>query len=57
MSVERAYKKEYAFLEAQKRELTQRLAATRQQFERERARLDGEIAGTTAILKDLGIAQ
>ena len=44
VSVEQAYKKEFAFLEAQKRELTGRLASVRQQFERDRARLEGDIA-------------
>jgi biopolymer transport protein ExbB len=44
VSVEQAYKKEFAFLEAQKRELTARIATVRQQFERDRMRLEGEVA-------------
>jgi biopolymer transport protein ExbB len=44
VSVEQAYKKEFAFLEAQKRELTARLASVREQFERDRARLEGDVA-------------
>jgi biopolymer transport protein ExbB len=45
VSVEQAYKKEFAFLEAQKRELGARLAGVRQQFERDRARLEADVAG------------
>lgn len=43
VSMEQAYKREYAFLEAQKRELGQRLAETRRRFEADRARLQAEI--------------
>lgn len=43
ISVEQAYKKEFAFLSAQKRELEQRLADTRARFESERARLEREV--------------
>ncbi len=39
-----AYKKEFAFLTAQKRELSQRLTATKAGLERDRARLEGEVA-------------
>ncbi|MBB5016181.1 MotA/TolQ/ExbB proton channel family protein [Rehaibacterium terrae] len=42
--LEQAYKREYAFLEAQKRELTAREAETRRRFEADRARLQTEIA-------------
>ncbi len=38
-----AYRREFAFLEAQKRELTARLAQTRQSFDSERARLAREV--------------
>jgi biopolymer transport protein ExbB len=38
-----AYKKEFAFLSAQKRDLSARLAATRGELERDRARLEGEV--------------
>lgn len=43
VSLDQAYKKEYAFLEAQKRELSSRIAEVKQQLERERSRLDGEV--------------
>ncbi len=43
VSLEQAYKKEYAFLEAQKRELSARVAEVRQQLERDRGRLDSEV--------------
>ena len=43
VSVEQAYKKEFAFLEAQKRELSARIAEVRSQLERERGRLEGEV--------------
>ena len=38
-----AYRREFAFLEAQKRELTARLAQTRQSFESDRGRLEREV--------------
>jgi biopolymer transport protein ExbB len=38
-----AYRREFAFLEAQKRELTARLAQTRQSFESDRTRLEREV--------------
>ena len=44
VSIEQAYKKEFAFLEAQKRELSGRIATVRAQFDRERARLEGEVS-------------
>ena len=44
ISLDAAYKKEYAFLEAQKRELSARIAEVRQQLERDRARLDAEVS-------------
>ncbi len=44
VSIEDAYRREFAFLEAQKRELSQRLAETRRQFDAERARLEREVA-------------
>jgi biopolymer transport protein ExbB len=44
ISVEQAYKKEFAFLEAQKRELDARLTEVRQQFQRDQARLEAEVA-------------
>ncbi|MDX2300121.1 MAG: MotA/TolQ/ExbB proton channel family protein [Xanthomonadaceae bacterium] len=43
VSVEQAYKKEYALLEAQKRELTARVAQTRQQLDSNRAGLQKQI--------------
>jgi biopolymer transport protein ExbB len=43
VSLDAAYKKEYAFLEAQKRELSARIAEVKQQLERDRARLDREV--------------
>ncbi len=45
VSIEDAYKKEYAFLEAQKRELSARIAEVRRNLESDRARLEREIAG------------
>lgn len=44
VSLEQAYKREYAFLTAQKRELQQRLGEARARFARERAGLDQELA-------------
>lgn len=44
VSIEQAYKREYAFLESQKRELAERLARVEQQFERDRSRLEGEVS-------------
>jgi biopolymer transport protein ExbB len=38
-----AYRREFAFLEAQKRELTARLAQTRQSFEADRTRLERDV--------------
>jgi biopolymer transport protein ExbB len=43
VSIEQAYKREYAFLEAQKRELVARIAEVRRQFDADRARLEGEV--------------
>ena len=43
VSIEDAYRKEFAFLEAQKRELAGRLEQTRRAFEADRERLEGEI--------------
>ena len=43
VSVEQAYKKEYAFLEAQKRELAARVAQTRQRLDADRAALQKQI--------------
>ncbi len=43
VSLDQAYKKEYAFLESQKRELAARIAEVRKQFDTDRARLDGEV--------------
>jgi len=43
-SLEDAYRKEFAFLEAQKRELASRIAETRRRFEADRARLDAEVS-------------
>ena len=43
VSIEDAYRKEYAFLEAQKRELSSRLAKVRADFERDRARLRSDV--------------
>lgn len=48
VSLEAAYKKEYAFLEAQKRELVARIADVTRQLERDRARLDDEIGALEA---------
>lgn len=44
VSVEKAYQREYALLEAQKRELSARIAEVRQQTERDTTRLEGEIS-------------
>ncbi len=44
VSIEDAYKKEFAFLDAQRRELEARIAQIRREFEADRARLDGEVA-------------
>lgn len=44
VSIEDAYRKEFAFLDAQKRELESRLAEVRRGFEADRARLAGEVA-------------
>jgi biopolymer transport protein ExbB len=43
VSLEQAYKREFAFLQAQKNELSSRLVQTRQRFEADRDRLEGEI--------------
>lgn len=43
ISLEQAYKKEYAFLQAQKRELSARVAQSRSELERDRAALQGQI--------------
>ncbi|HET6604944.1 MAG TPA: MotA/TolQ/ExbB proton channel family protein [Xanthomonadaceae bacterium] len=43
VSLEQAYKREYALLEAQKRELEQQLAQTRQALQAQRARLESQI--------------
>jgi len=48
ISLEDAYKREYALLEAQKRELQARLEQTRQQFTRDRERLSGEVGALEA---------
>lgn len=45
VSIEDAYKKEYAFLQAQKRELSARIAEVRRNLEADRGRLEREIAG------------
>lgn len=50
VSLEQAYKREYAFLVAQKRELEQALAETRSRFTTDRARLDAELASLEASL-------
>lgn len=50
VSVEDAYRREYAFLQAQKRELQGSLDRTRSQFERERATLERELGGLEAQL-------
>lgn len=44
VSIDDAYRKEFAFLEAQKRELQARIAETRRRFDADRARLEGEVA-------------
>lgn len=44
VSLEMAYKKEFAFLEAQKRELSARIATVKREFERDRQRLEGEVS-------------
>ncbi|MBD8527034.1 MotA/TolQ/ExbB proton channel family protein [Pseudomarimonas arenosa] len=43
VSVDDAYKREFAFLEAQKRELQARLAEVKRQFEQDRSRLEAEV--------------
>jgi biopolymer transport protein ExbB len=48
VSLDEAYKKEFAFLEAQKRELQARITQIRSEFERDRARLSGEISALEA---------
>jgi biopolymer transport protein ExbB len=45
VSLTDAYRREFAFLEAQKRELTQRLAEANRGFDADRARLEREISG------------
>ncbi|MEZ5484039.1 MAG: MotA/TolQ/ExbB proton channel family protein [Lysobacteraceae bacterium] len=44
VSLEQAYKKEFALLQAQKRELAGRIAEVKRQFESDRARLEGQIS-------------
>src|SRR5690606_24604076 len=44
VSLEMAYKKEFAFLEAQKRELSARIATVKREVERDRQRLEGEVS-------------
>jgi biopolymer transport protein ExbB len=44
VSLEDAYRREFAFLEAQKRELTARMAESKRRFEADRSRLEGEVA-------------
>jgi biopolymer transport protein ExbB len=44
VSVEEAYRREYAFLAAQKRELEQRIAEIRANTERQRGRLESEVS-------------
>lgn len=48
VSLDEAYKKEFAFLEAQKRELQARITQIRGEFERDRSRLTGEISALEA---------
>ena len=43
VSLDMAYKKEFAFLEAQKRELSARIDTVKREFERDRQRLEGEV--------------
>ena len=50
VSIEDAYRKEFAFLEAQKRELEARIGQIRREFEADRARLDGEVANLEAAV-------
>jgi biopolymer transport protein ExbB len=50
VSIEEAYKKEFAFLEAQRRELQARIQQIRTEFEADRTRLDGEVAGLEAAV-------
>lgn len=45
VSIEDAYRREYALLTEQKRELSGRLAATKADMQREQGKLEGEIAG------------
>ncbi len=44
VSLDDAYRKEFAFLEAQKRELQARIGETRRRFDADRGRLEGEVA-------------
>ena len=48
VSLEQAYKREYAFLVAQKRELEQSLAESKARFERDHNRLSAEVAALEA---------
>ncbi|MCK7592527.1 MotA/TolQ/ExbB proton channel family protein [Pseudomarimonas salicorniae] len=50
VSIEDAYKKEFAFLEAQKRELQRRISQIRGEFEKDRARLESEVAALEAAV-------
>jgi biopolymer transport protein ExbB len=50
VSIEDAYKKEFAFLEAQRRELQARIEQIRSEFEADRVRLDGEVASLEAAV-------
>ena len=52
VSLEQAYKREYAFLTAQKRELEQQLAQARHDFGQERATLDADLASLERRLVD-----
>ena len=44
LSLEQAYKKEFALLQAQKRELAARIAEVKREFEADRSRLEGQIS-------------
>jgi len=44
VSLEQAYKKEFALLQAQKRELSARIAEVKKQFDADRGRLEGQIS-------------
>jgi biopolymer transport protein ExbB len=44
VSLEDAYRREFAFLEAQKRELTARIAESQKRFEADRTRLEGAVS-------------